>query len=326
MTTRAARLWGALTALALLATAPMPAAAQPKTEVRLAMLAPSSLLWLHAIARDQGFYEKRNLDVKDLLAANSPALVQAVATGSVEAGVAVADLAMRAIDKDAPIIISGSVLGHSILRLVGTQGINTPAELSGKPVTAGGVQGGTANLLKYLVKTAGGDAKSLQLVAMANSKDRIVAMQNGQVKGALLIAPFDTQAERLGMKILGDYLDDYQQTPLMLNRIWAEKNRPAAEALTQAFQEAAGWINTPANKQKAIAILATYTKVEPDICAESYVFIVEQQKAIPADLGVTEASLKNLLVIDNAVSDNPVSLTDFKLERYYDPSFRAAAK
>lgn len=298
--------------------------AQQKTEVRLAVLAPSSLLWLHAIARDQGFYDARNLDVKDLVAAGSPALLQAVSSGSVEAGVAVADLAMRAIDKEAPIVISGAVLGRSILRLIGAPGIDKAADMAGKPVTAGGVQGGTANLMKYLVARGGGDQKTLQLVAMANSKDRIVALNNGQVKGALLIAPFDTLAQRDGMKVLDDYEKDYLQTPLILNKDWAAKNREAASGLTQAFQQAANWIYDPANKQKAIDILAAYTKVDAAICAESYAFIVEQQKAIAPDLAVTADMLTNLVAIDNAVSDNPSSGTSFDLSRYYDPSFRAA--
>lgn len=42
--------------LALLATSVSPLRAQQMTEVRVAMLAPSALLWLHAIAKDQGFY------------------------------------------------------------------------------------------------------------------------------------------------------------------------------------------------------------------------------------------------------------------------------
>ncbi|MDC7785535.1 ABC transporter substrate-binding protein [Rhodoplanes sp. TEM] len=314
----------AVAVVAGLASGPGPARAQApaKTEVRLAVLAPSSLLWLHAIAKTEGFYAERNIDIKELVAAGSPALLQAVSSGSVEAGIAVADLAIRAIDKDAPIVIAGAVLHKSVLRLVGGKGVTKISDMAGKPVTAGGVSGGTANLLRYLVKRAGVDDRSLRLVAMANSKDRIVAMDNGQVQGALLIAPFDTMAQRNGMKVLDDYTDPYLQTPLILNKDWAAKNRLAAEGVTQALQKAANWIYAPANKQRAIDILATYTNVAKDVCAESYAFVVEQQKAIAPDLDVSAASLTNLILIDNAVSDNPSSSREFVLSRYYDPSFR----
>ncbi|GLK85579.1 ABC transporter substrate-binding protein [Ancylobacter defluvii] len=313
---------GCVLASALILSAPA-ARAQEKTEVRMAVLAPSALLWLHAIAKDQGFYAKHGIEVRELVAAGSPALLQAVSTGSVEAGVSVADLAIRAIDQGAPIVISGGILTKSILRLIGNKDITSVAQMSGKPVTAGGVKGGTANLLRYLIQRGGGDAQSLQMVAMANSKDRVVALGNGQVVGALLIAPFDTIAQKDGMKVLDDYTDPYLQTPLILNTDWAAKNPKAATAVTQATRDAATWIYDPANKQKAIAILATYTKVDPAICADSYAFIVEQQKAIGAGLEVSAASLTNLIMISKAVGAEPDSTKEFELSRYYDPGFLA---
>lgn len=312
-----------VTAAAIAFTAPVAAMAQAKHEVRVAMLGPSSLLWLHAIAKDQGFYGAHGVEVKELVASTSPALLQAVSSGSVEAGISVADLAMRAIDQNAPIVISGAVLGRSILRFVGGKGVETVAGIDGRPVTAGGVQGGTANLLRYLMAEGGADGKSAQLVAMANSRDRIVAMQNGQVAGSLLIAPFDSMAQRDGMKVLGDYMEDYLQTPLILNSDWAKANREAAVGITQATRDAANWIYDPANKEKAIDILAAYTNVDRALCVESYEFIVEQQKAIGKGLEVTAASLENLMKISDAVGASRESDRTFDLSRYYDPSYLA---
>lgn len=311
------------TAVAIALSAPVAAMAQEKHQVRVAMLAPSSLLWLHAIAKDQGMYAAHNVEVQDLVASNSPALLQAVSSGSVEAGISVADLAIRAIDQNAPIIISGAVLGHSILRFVGGTGVETAADIAGRPVTAGGVQGGTANLLRYLMNDAGVDGTNAQLVAMANSRDRIVAMQNGQVAASLLIAPFDSMAQRDGMKVLGDYKEDYLQTPLILNTDWAKANREAAVAFTQATRDAANWIYDPANKEKAIEILAAFTKVDPELCAESYAFIVEEQQAIGKGLEVTPASMENLIKISKAVGASAESDVPFELSRYYDPSYLA---
>lgn len=299
------------------------AQAQTKTEVRVAMLAPSALIWLHAIAKEQGFYAERNLEVKELIAATSPALLQAVSTGSVEAGISVADLAIRAIDQGAPIAIAGAVLNKSILRFIGAPNITDAKQLNGKPVTAGAVEGGTANLLRYLIKRNGGDARSVQMVAIANSKDRIVAMGNGQVLGALLIAPFDTLAQRQNMKVIDDYKEDYTQTPLIVNKDWAAKNRPTAQALVQSLQKAANWIYDPANKQKAISILAGFTKVDANICADSYKFIVEEQKAVGKNLEVTADGLQNLIKIDQDVGASPTSSRTFELSRYYDPSLLA---
>lgn len=312
----------ALSALAFAATVlPASARAQAPKEVSLAVLAPSALLWVHAAAESQGFYAKRGIEIRELRASDSPALLQAVSTGSADAGVSLGDLVVRAVDKGAPVVIAGSILDKTILRLYGAEGVAGIGDLAGKNLTAGAVRGGTANLLKYQLQQGGVDPAGVQMVSIANSRDRIVAMGNGQVAGALLIAPFDTLAEREGAKLLDVYREPYVQTPLILNRAWAEKNREAAEGLAQAMAEAATWLNEPANKQAAIDVLAEYTNSDPEICAASYAFIIEEQKAIPRNLALTAAGLENLYRIDAAVGGEPASDLPFEIGRYYDPSF-----
>ena len=317
------RLIGMLAALAFAfpSVQLVPAAAQSAdTQVTLAVLAPSALLWVHAVAEQKGFYKARNLQIRELRVSDSPALLQAVASGSVDAGASLGDLAVRAIDKGAPIVVSGAMIGKAILRLYAAKDIAAPADLAGKKVTAGAVRGGTANLMKHQFKKLGVDPAGLQLVSIANSRDRIVAMGNGQVSAALLIAPFDTLAERDGAKLLDVYREPYVETPLILNRTWAEQNRATATALTGAMRQAAAWINDPANKDDAIDILARYTNTPRDICAASYAFIIGEQAAIPADFAVTRAGLENMYAIDADVGGDPPS-QPFALERYYDPSY-----
>jgi ABC-type nitrate/sulfonate/bicarbonate transport system substrate-binding protein len=147
---------------------------------------------------------------------------------------------------------------------------------------------------------------------------------NGQVKGALLLAPFDTLAEREKMKILDVYSMDYVQTPLILNKDWAAKNRNAAIGLTKALQKAAVWVYDPKNKQKAINILAAFTNVPVDVCTRSYQFIIEEQQAIGKNLEVRAAGLENIIKIDQDIGANPASSKPFELSRYYDPGFLSA--
>jgi ABC-type nitrate/sulfonate/bicarbonate transport system substrate-binding protein len=123
----------AMVVLPALLMAPVASAvrAQQATEVRVAMLAPSALLWLHAIARDQGFYTAQQIVVKELVVGSSPALLQAVASGSVDAGVSLGDVVIRAIDRGAPVVMTGAILEKTILRLVGGTGVVTMKDLAG---------------------------------------------------------------------------------------------------------------------------------------------------------------------------------------------------
>ena len=297
--------------------------ASAQDNVRLATLAPSALLWLHAVADAKGFYKERGITVQELRTASSPALLQAVSSGSADAGVSLGDVVIRAIDQGAPVIMSGAILEKTILRLYGGPGVTTAKELAGKPVTAGAVQGGTANLLRYQLMQLGIDHKSLQMVSIPNSRDRVVAMQNGQVKGALLIAPYDTVVEKEGMKLLDVYREPYVQTPLILNTNWAAKNRKAAIGLTQALRKASDWIYDPKNRAEAAAILATYTSTAPDIAEASYDFVVKEQQAIGKGLRIQAAGLENIIKIDKAVTGES-SGPAFDLKKYYDPSYLEA--
>ncbi len=296
--------------------------AAAQENVRLAVLAPSALLWLHAIAEAKGFYKERGVQVQELRTASSPTLLQAVSSGSVDAGVSLGDVVIRAIDQGAPVIISGAILEKTILRLYGAPGVNSAKELAGKPVTAGAVQGGTANLLKYQVMQLGVDHKGLQMVSIPNSRDRVVSMKNGQVAGALLIAPYDTVVEREGMKLLDVYREPYIQTPLILNTNWAAKNRKAAIGLTQAMKQASDWIYDPKNRSEAAAILAAYTKESQEIAEASYDFVVKEQQAIGKGLRVQPAGLENIIKIDRAVTgETPAAPPAFDIKKYYDPSY-----
>jgi ABC-type nitrate/sulfonate/bicarbonate transport system substrate-binding protein len=216
------------------------------------------------------------------------------------------------------------MLEKSILRLAVAKDVPSVKALSGATVTAGAVQGGTANLLRLQLSNHGVDPASVKMLSLTNSKDRVIALGNGQVKGALLIAPFDTLAERDGMKVLDVYPDPYIETALIFNKAWAAEHRKAAVAMTQAMKEATEWLYDPANKQDAIDILATYTATPKDICAASYDFIIDQQKAIGRGMRVQPAGLESLIRLsDEAGVKKSPSSAKFDVAKYYDPSFLA---
>jgi len=319
---RAAALGIGLAAGALLGTGA--AQAQQAQEVTFATLAPSALLWPHAVANAQGMYARRGIAVRELRVGSSTALVQAVATSSANAGAALGDASVAAIDRGAPITIAGSIIEKSILRLVVGKDVPSVKALEGATVTAGAVQGGTANLLRLQLANRGVDPSSVKMLSLTNSKDRVVALGNGQVKGALLIAPFDTIAEREGMKVLDVYPDPYIETALIFDRNWAASHRQAAVAMTQALKEAADWLYDPANKDKAIDILARYTSTPRDICAASYEFIINQQQAVGRGLRVEPAGLESLIRLSTeaGVKQAPSSIK-FDVAKYFDPSFLA---
>ncbi|WP_100444691.1 ABC transporter substrate-binding protein [Glycomyces xiaoerkulensis] len=287
-------------------------------KVRVAVLGPGSLQWLHAIAKDQGFFADHDVEVEDVQVQNSSALVQAVASGSADAGIALGDNVINAVDEGADITIVGTLLQKAALRLYGAPGIEEIADLEGTEVTAGAVEGGTYELLVYMLQEAGVDPESLTPVAIANSSDRVVAMENGQVQGALLIPPFDTVAEEAGATMLGWYDQHWLETPLIVNREWASENTGAATGLTQGLADAARYFADGANEDESVRVLQDYSGVEEGPARAAYEFIHTNEIFSP-DLSTNEEGLLNIARIGSEVSGTDAS--GFDPAAYIDDSY-----
>ncbi|CAM3225414.1 ABC transporter substrate-binding protein [Stackebrandtia soli] len=286
--------------------------------VSVAVLGPGSLQWLHAIAKDQGFYADHGITVEDIQVQNSGALVQAVASGSADAGIALGDNVIKAVDEGADIAITGTLLQKAALRLYGAPGVDEISDLEGAQVTAGAVEGGTYELMVYMLQQAGVDPESLTPVAIANSSDRVVAMENEQVQGALLIPPFDTLAEESGATMLGWYDEFWLETPSIVNGPWAKENPEAATGFTQGLADAAKFFADAANKDESVRVLKEYADVDDAAATAAYDFIHSNEIFSP-DLSTNEEGLVNIAKISAEVSGKDIS--DFDPSKYVDDSY-----
>lgn len=287
-------------------------------KVKVAVLAPGALQWLQAIAEDQGFYKKHGVAVEAIQVQSSSALVQAVSSGSADAGISLGDNVIKAVDEGADISMTGALFQRPALRLFGASGVSTISDLKGKKVTAGATTGGTADLMFYLLKQAGVDPKSVVPVAIANSSDRVVAMKNGQVGGALLIPPFDSVAKAQGATLLATYDHYYVETPAIVNNGWAKKNPKGAAGFTQGLQDAAKWIYGKANKSDAVRILEDYAHVDKSNAQDAYDFMIGQ-KIISPDLSIPESGLTNIAKVSADINGGDVS--NFDPKKYIDTQY-----
>lgn len=286
--------------------------------VQLALLAPGSLQWLHAIADDQEFYADHGVEIEEVQVQNSANLVQAVGSGSADVGIALGDNVISAVNEGADVVITGALFQRPALRLFGASGVEDIADLEGAQLTAGAVEGGTANLLFYLLQEHGVDWESTTPVAIPNSSDRVVAMQNEQVDGALLIPPFDSVAVDEGATLLATYDDFYVQTPAVVNGTWAEANPEAAAGFNRALQDAANWIYELENESDATRILEEYASVDAPAAQDAYDFMIGEEIISPG-LAVPPEGLTNIVEISSSITGDDVS--DFDPNDYMDTSY-----
>ncbi len=218
-------------------------------EVRMARLAPSSLLWLHAIANDQGFYERHGVRVTDVQVQSSAALVQAVASGSADAGIALGDNVMQAVDQGASVVITGAILQQAGAAFHRHRGFGA---------RTGGQAGDSRchsrrhHRLDAVHVHAGRHRPACHA---RRGFDQLVGPSRGAPKGhldgALLIPPFDTLALRNGAKLLDVYDGYWLQTPLIVNKDWAARNPEAARRVDAGIGRGggAGFTTLPTRKR-----------------------------------------------------------------------------
>jgi ABC-type nitrate/sulfonate/bicarbonate transport system substrate-binding protein len=286
--------------------------------VSVAVLGPGSLQWLHAIAVDQGFYEDHGVEVESIQVQNSGALVQAVASGSANTGIALGDNVIKAVDEGAAVTITGALIQKPALRLYGGSEITEIGDLEGAQVTAGATEGGTFDLMLYMLQEAGVPTDGLVPVAIPNSSDRVVALENGQVNGALLIPPFDSTATAAGATELGWYDDYWLETPAIVNTDWAASNPEAAAGFTQGLADAAAFFAEPSNEEAVVQTLIEYAGVDTSAAQDAYDFIFTNE-IFSADLSFPEEALTNVARISAEVHGE--DLGDFDPSTYFDLSY-----
>jgi ABC-type nitrate/sulfonate/bicarbonate transport system substrate-binding protein len=103
---------------------------------------------------------------------------------------------------------------------------------------------------------------------------------------ALFVPPQDRELTEKGFSVLATTMDYYPQLQLSLTAVrrdWAEQHADVLRRYLRARAAASQWLNDPANRAEAIAILADKLKIPPDVAAYTYEQNVSRIQAFPND-------------------------------------------
>jgi NitT/TauT family transport system substrate-binding protein len=270
----------------------------------------STTIWPVYIGIDQGFFAEAGIKVDPVFAQSSTAIAQQVAAGSINltTGSGLVD-PIRAIEKGAPIAIWRIDMQAPPYALLAKREIKSIKELKGKTIIIGGAKDITRIFLERMLAPNGVRAADVDYVFAGATSARLSALQSGAVDAALLTSPHNFHAESAGFSNLGWTIDYASELPFSggaVNRSWASANKAALDKFVAAYARSVRWFQDDKNRDAAIRIMVSVSKLDRDDVAKSYDFL--QQKNFYELTGrISKAKLGKLIEALRELGDLPPS-------------------
>jgi ABC-type nitrate/sulfonate/bicarbonate transport system substrate-binding protein len=261
--------------------------------MRLAIISEGINTWPLYCAHGRKFFEQAGAEVEVTLTGSSVMQLEKLIAGEFDIGFQQSDHVVRAVEQGADLFIFMSH-GHAPdLSLVAAPGVSTFADLRGATVAVDGARTGYALLLRKLLAANGLNEGDLEYREFGGSQERFEAMRQGAARASLLNPPFDRRLFDAGfasLGTLGQFFPLYPGPVAATRRAWAREHERELVAFIRGFHLAWAWLQDPANKAEAIALLPERLGIAPDAAARA--FERYAQRARPA---ITEEGLRQVI-------------------------------
>lgn len=276
-----------------------PPAGAAKTVVRRGVMSLTAVGWPDFIATALGFYDRQGLDVETSLV-DPPTTVSALIGGSLDVAVADATGVVLGVDKGANLVSVGTVADRNPYKLMTSPAIKTFADLKGKKIAAASPVEVYTTVIKAILKKGGLDPeKDVEFVFGGGQNQRLAAILGGAVQAGLFSLPADSKLTERGYNTLAFTPDFFPHLALSVTttrRDWAQQHPDVLRRYLRAQADASAWLNNPANKERAVAILAKATNTTLEESAPAYDYYV-RTKQFPNNACVTTVGFAVLLKI-----------------------------
>jgi len=259
------RMLRSLIAAAAVLVAALPLAAQAQTKVSIGKVLSGNGFHIPTyVAMDRGFYKEEGLDAR-FVSLTGSALVKAALTGAVDFIPIPSGGAQAALSGAEIRYVVGESLKSQWL-IAARPEINKPEDLKGKVIGYGRVGAadydeGAAVMRRAFKMEVGKDYK---VISFQGETERIAALINGDIQGALISVPHAPKALNAGMKILirtGDYIQRAGGS-LWARKAYIDQNPDVPPKFIRAIAKAVMFYRT--DKAGSIPILKNHLGIDND--------------------------------------------------------------
>jgi NitT/TauT family transport system substrate-binding protein len=288
------------------------APAAPPARVRMAYASIAGSMLPAWIAKDEGIFQKYNLDVEMMYIAGQAKSAEAMVAREIDFAIGPATLAMGPGLEGADLVMVMAWSAKSAFAVYSQPSIQSVADLRGKRI--GVSRRGSATeiwaatvLDKYGLKPD----RDYAFLAMGGQPEQLAGLQNGAVDAAVLGVPTNLQARKLGMRELMSYRDhglDFAFGGAVTSQRFLREQPDVSERVVKALAE--GVAVMMQDDERAIAVLGRNTQVEDrEMLEESLTF--ERSRA-DRDMLPTPSGLR--AAMEELAENNPKAATANALE------------
>lgn len=231
----------------LLMLAVGPVAATEPTKMRLGFSGSAGFVSA-MVAKDQGFFEKHNLDVEMVFVTKGTIVVPSILGGSLEAGTMTAPSLIRGAANNLGLValaatnVNAQEDSTSSLALRNGLEITKPTDLEGKRIGSSGLGGVLDITFRQWAREHGVNVKKITFVEVGfpQMADMLKA---GQIDAATISEPYlsrmlEAKAGQRGISYFKDFPNGMLMGAFVVKKEWADKNREAALGFRAAIADA----------------------------------------------------------------------------------------
>lgn len=251
------------------------AGAQTPTKITVGYVPIPDLMPLY-VAKEQGFFDKRGLDVTLQTIPINPNIPPALQSDSIQIGTVTPSVLMQAADSGLAlkVIAGGSVLtpegkSPAIIVRKGVE-IRSPQDFVGKRVGVAGFGATLHVLFRKWLADHGVDAKKVNFVEVALPQTLDV-MRGGTIDATVPAEPFGMRIVQAGVGTAYGYVsDDFPASGVLpivygSTAAWLQKNPQAARAFREALDEAIAFHGKDPDTSRAH--MGKYLRMPPAVVA-----------------------------------------------------------
>jgi len=236
----------------------------------------SANLWPVYIGITKGFFAAEDLKIEIVYVQSSANLIQQLTASSLDITMStgLAD-PLRAIDQGAGIAIVRIETQAPPYALVAKPGIAGLKDLKGKLISVGGAKDITRIYVERMLAPHGVKPGEFDMVFAGATSARSAALLAGAVDAAILLPPFNFQAEAAGFRSLGltiEYAPELPFSGTVVNKALAAGHQAVLKRILAANTKSVEWFYDDRNRDEAIRLLAAASSLKPDDAEKSYDF------------------------------------------------------